>query len=101
MTDSISRRAMVQGLAAAAGFLLAPGAVTEVLAQKNPKRKLYAQILNEAIASRDIRGAVERQRKFLDQRETAVFNSLTPDELAVLGSFRGRMARLGVLVAAQ
>ncbi|HEU5219574.1 MAG TPA: hypothetical protein VFU23_13020 [Gemmatimonadales bacterium] len=104
MTDNIageglSRRSVVLRLAAAAGFLLVPGAASALVAQKE-RRKLYAQILNAAIASRDIGAAVQAQRKGLTRQEVQVFLSLTPDELVTLGSFRSKMAKLGVLEVA-
>jgi hypothetical protein len=96
MTD-VTRRAVVLGLAVAAGYAVVPGAVTRAMAQRNPKRRLYAQILNEAIASRDMQAAIGRQRKFLSQQEMDVFMSLTPDELGTLRNFRARMQKMGVL----
>lgn len=91
-----TRRQLVQGLAVAAGFLMLPGAMA--VAQGNARRKLYAAVLNSAIATRDIRGAVKSMGRGPTREEANVLMTLTLEELVALGGFRARMNKLGLLV---
>ncbi len=86
-------------LAMAAGYLAWPDSAKAW--QANPRRKLYAAVLNQAIATGDIAGAIKTHGRGLEKNEAGILLSLTPQELAVLGSFRARLGKLGVLVRDQ
>lgn len=95
--QGISRRAVVAGLGFAGVSLLLPKIVLPVAAQRDPKHKIFARILNEAIETRSIGAAVERNGKSLAPAEKQILLSLSPAELETLGSLRRKLGKLGVI----
>jgi hypothetical protein len=95
--QGISRRAVVAGLGFAGVFLFLPKIVLPVAAQGNPKHKTFARILNEAIQTRNIGAAIERNGKSLAPAEKQILLSLSAAELETLRSFRQKLGRLGVI----
>jgi hypothetical protein len=93
----MSRRAALSGLICAGCLLLVPQAAPAA-AQQGNRRRLYARVLNEALHTRSIDAAIGKFGAGLTAQEQQVLRSLTPSELDVLASFRGKLLRLGVLV---
>jgi hypothetical protein len=94
----ISRRTFVAGLGVAGACLVLLPIDPAVAAQPNPKHRMFALILNESIETKNIRAAIDRNGKSLTPREKEILLSLSPTELGVLGSFRKKLSRLGVIV---
>ena len=93
----MSRRAVLSGLICAGCLLLVPNAAP-ASAQQGNRRKLYARVLNDALRTRNIDAAIGKSGGGLTAQEQQVLRSLTPSELDILATFRGKLFRLGVLV---
>ena len=94
----VSRRAVLAGLGMTSAAMFVPGVLSWVAAQKNPKRQILIQVLNEASGTGDMQAALERNGKYLADSDKKILMSLTREELGYLGSFRRKLSRLGVLV---
>lgn len=94
----VSRRTVLAGLGMTGAAMFAPEVVSWIAAQKYSKRQILIQVLNGAAGTGDMGGAIERYSKYLDDSDRKVLLSITPEELGYLGSFRRKLARLGVLV---
>jgi hypothetical protein len=93
----LSRRTVLAGIGAASAGFLMPEVLAGAVAQSR-RQALYAQMLDDAIASRSMKAAIDKSGKVLNPEEQRILLSITVTELDVLGSFRRKLYRTGALV---
>lgn len=56
-----------------------------------PRRQIVIQVLNDAVMTKNMSGAIEKYGKSLTPEEKGILLSLSPAELAALQSARGKL----------
>ncbi|MHB8883055.1 MAG: twin-arginine translocation signal domain-containing protein [Thermodesulfovibrionales bacterium] len=95
--QGVSRRTFLTQAALAGAYLLLSPASSGAAAQwGNQRNQAVVQVLNDAVRTSDMKGAIQRHGKALSREDRNVLLSLSPAELAALSSFRRRLVNLGV-----
>jgi hypothetical protein len=70
---------------------LAPVAPNKGAQPGTPRRQIVIQVLNDAVMTKNMSGAIEKYGKSLTPEEKGILLSLSPAELAALQSARGKL----------